>query len=64
MRAILLLGIVSILCVIALIRPKIGVLAYTWFALMRPDYLSWSAGHLPLLRDAGLFGAGRLSRFP
>jgi len=48
MRAILLLVIVAVLCAAALIRPKIGMLAYLWFALMRPDYLAYAQGQYPM----------------
>jgi probable O-glycosylation ligase (exosortase A-associated) len=44
MREGLLIIVVAVLCVTALVKPKYGVLAYTWFALMRPDVLSWSVG--------------------
>ena len=60
MRAILLLAIVGLLCVIALVKPKVGVYAYTWFALMRPDYMAWAVGTYPysqMLAFATLVGA-------
>jgi probable O-glycosylation ligase (exosortase A-associated) len=44
MREGLLILIVGVLCLTALGRPKYGLLGYTWFALMRPDVLSWSVG--------------------
>jgi len=46
----------------SLFIPWIGVLAYTWFALMRPDYFSWSAGLFPysaVLEAVVLVGAAR-----
>jgi probable O-glycosylation ligase (exosortase A-associated) len=44
MREAALIGIVAAICVVALVKPRIGLLGYTWFALMRPDALSWSVG--------------------
>ena len=44
MRGAILTLIVTVLCAFALVKPKIGVLGYTWFALMRPDVLSWAGG--------------------
>jgi probable O-glycosylation ligase (exosortase A-associated) len=43
-REALLVIIVFILCVAALFKPRVGVFSYVWFALMRPDILSWSEG--------------------
>lgn len=40
-REALLIGMVVILAAIALVRPKIGLLAYIWYGLMRPDVLAW-----------------------
>src|SRR5947209_3901521 len=42
MRDLLLAVIVGLICALALVRPRTGLLGYTWFALMRPDILSWS----------------------
>jgi len=41
LREIVLIGIVAAACVLALIRPKYGLYAYIWYALMRPDVLAW-----------------------
>jgi putative inorganic carbon (hco3(-)) transporter len=46
MRAAILIGIVAVLCCIAVVRPRVGLFAYVWFALMRPDALAWAAGDL------------------
>jgi putative inorganic carbon (hco3(-)) transporter len=46
----------------ALFRPLWGVYGYVWFALMRPDYLSWSTNKYPfsmMLSIASLIGAVR-----
>jgi hypothetical protein len=42
MRDYALIGIVCALCVCGLIKPKIGVIGYVWFALLRPDVLAYS----------------------
>lgn len=47
MRELLLVAIMIILVPASLVRPKIGLLGYTWFALLRPDYLAWAAGEYP-----------------
>ncbi len=46
-REIFVIIIVATICVLSLFRPKWGMLGYIWFALMRPDFLSWSAGQWP-----------------
>jgi probable O-glycosylation ligase (exosortase A-associated) len=48
MRELTLLAIVAILCLVALVKPRIGLLGYTWFALMQPDALAWAYGKYPL----------------
>lgn len=48
MREIVLLMIVAVLCPISVLYPRIGLYAYTWFALMHPDALAWSVGRWPL----------------
>jgi putative inorganic carbon (hco3(-)) transporter len=61
MREAILVVIMMVLCPIALFRPKIGLYGYTWFALLRPDYLAWSAGEYPYslaLAVCTLLGAG------
>jgi len=60
MREALLIVIMMVLCPVSLFRPKIGLYGYTWFALLRPDYLAWSAGEYPfslVLALCTLFGA-------
>ena len=47
MRELILIGVVALICVVALFRPRIGLYGYTWFALMRPDILAWSYGKHP-----------------
>ncbi len=41
MRDLLLSVIVLACCARALVKPQVGVLAWVWFALMRPDILAW-----------------------
>lgn len=41
LRELLLIGIVAVVCVLALIRPKYGLYGYMWYALMRPDVLAF-----------------------
>jgi probable O-glycosylation ligase (exosortase A-associated) len=48
MRAIVLLPLIAAICTFALVRPKVGLLAYIWFALMRPDYLAYVFDRYPL----------------
>jgi probable O-glycosylation ligase (exosortase A-associated) len=64
MREAVLIGIVAVLCVLALVRPRVGLLGYTWFALMRPDILSWSAGRPYSLCLAICTLVGSLVYFP
>lgn len=40
-RALILTAVVAALCLIALIRPRIGLYGYMWYAMMRPDILAW-----------------------
>ena len=57
MRTDLLIVIVVALALLALVKPRLGLFGYLWFALMRPDILSWSVGVLPysaILADATL----------
>lgn len=61
MRQALLIAITLPLCVIAPFAPEMGLYAYTWFALMRPDVLAWGSG-LPysfVLAAATLLGSLR-----
>ena len=63
MRQALLIAITLPLCVIAPFAPEIGLYAYTWFALMRPDVLAWGSG-LPfsfILAAATLLGSLRFT---
>jgi putative inorganic carbon (hco3(-)) transporter len=61
MRDALLAAIIAILLIAGLIRPIIGVYAYTWFALMRPDVLAFSPPrpYSQLLAVVALIGALR-----
>jgi len=62
MRAAITIIMVIAFSVPSLFVPWVGVLAYTWFALMRPDYFSWSAGLFPysvLIEGFVLIGAAR-----
>lgn len=45
MRAILLSALVALLAMAGLAQPRIGLLAYLWFALMRPDLLAWAGNN-------------------
>lgn len=42
MRNLLLGTIVALVCIVGLVRPKIGLFGYVWFSLMRPDVLAFS----------------------
>jgi len=44
-RDALLMTIVVALCLVSLVRARIGLLGYTWYALMRPDALAWSGAN-------------------
>lgn len=46
MREVLLIIVVAIIGMTSLLRPTIGIFGYVWFALMRPDFMAWSAGKL------------------
>jgi probable O-glycosylation ligase (exosortase A-associated) len=48
MRANILLIVVVFLCIIALIKPRIGLYTYIWFGLMRPDYMAFAVGRFNL----------------
>jgi probable O-glycosylation ligase (exosortase A-associated) len=62
-REIFLIVIVILLSAIALVRPKIGLYAYVWFTLMRPDYFAWSTTgvfpYVPVLSIATALGSLR-----
>src|SRR3989442_2729566 len=47
MREIVLIVVVTVLSLVALFRPRVGLYGYGWFALMRPDALAWSEGRYP-----------------
>jgi probable O-glycosylation ligase (exosortase A-associated) len=47
MREAILTAVVCGLAAIALVRPRIGLYSYIWFALMRPDYFAWALGSFP-----------------
>src|SRR5690349_8272142 len=46
-REVLVSAITLVLCVIALVHPRIGLYGYIWFSLMRPDYLAYANGSIP-----------------
>lgn len=48
MRLLLLYAIAGTSSVAALVRPQIGLLAYTWYSLMRPDVLAWVEHKTPI----------------
>ena len=41
MRLILLTGIICVLCLLALVRPRVGLYGYVWYTVMRPDILAY-----------------------
>jgi probable O-glycosylation ligase (exosortase A-associated) len=43
LREILLTVVVVSLCASALVRPRLGLFGYIWYATMRPDVLAWCA---------------------
>ncbi len=62
MREAILIAVVCGLAAIALVRPRIGLYSYIWFALMRPDYFAWAVGSFPfspILAIATLVGSLR-----
>ena len=44
MRSSILIVIVIVQCVFALVQPRLGLYAYIWFGLMRPDYIAFAPG--------------------
>lgn len=40
-RALILTAVVAVLCIVALVRPRVGLYGYMWYAMMRPDILAW-----------------------
>lgn len=62
MREAILIVVVCGLAAVALVRPRIGLYSYIWFALMRPDYFAWALGTFPfspVLAIATLVGSIR-----
>jgi probable O-glycosylation ligase (exosortase A-associated) len=60
MRELLLLGIVVVVCAVALVRPKIGLFGLMCFTLTRPDILAWTHRTIPysmLLEAATILGS-------
>jgi putative inorganic carbon (HCO3(-)) transporter len=43
MRELLLSATVATICLVALVRPRVGLYGYVWFALVRPEILAYSA---------------------
>ena len=65
MRQAILIVVVLVLALIALVRPRTGLYAYIWFALMRPDFFAWAAGNFPFSPVlAGATLAGSIRYFP
>ena len=48
MRDLLLGTIILVLCIVALRRPWIGVLGWTWISLMNPHALTWVLNRMPV----------------
>lgn len=42
MRDLVVMGLTGLLCLLSPFQPRLGLYGYYWFALMRPDILSWS----------------------
>jgi probable O-glycosylation ligase (exosortase A-associated) len=68
MREALLALIVAVISVVALVKPRVGLFGWVWYALMRPDVLAWvSVASLPystIIAVATLIGSLRyLSQF-
>ncbi len=64
MREYLLILAVLAICCTSLVKPRIGLYGYIWFALMRPDDLAWCEGRYPFsmaLALATLAGAIRFA---
>jgi putative inorganic carbon (hco3(-)) transporter len=47
LREALLFLVVCVLCLGALVRPKVGLYGYVWFAVLRPDVLAWCENDHP-----------------
>src|SRR5580765_72045 len=66
MRAAVLLSTILVLSLVAIPRPRLGLYAYVWFSLMRPDVLAFSDGTFPyslVLAICTLIGSFRYIRF-
>jgi probable O-glycosylation ligase (exosortase A-associated) len=63
-RELLLLPTVVGLCMAGLINPRIGVLGYVWFSLMRPDLLSWAPNRPYSIALAATTVLGSLREMP
>lgn len=48
MRDLILAPLIAALCIVALRRPWIGILGWTWISLMNPHALSWNLNMLPV----------------
>jgi putative inorganic carbon (HCO3(-)) transporter len=46
-REVIVAVITLVLCIFALMRPRIGLYGYVWFSLMRPEYLAYANGSIP-----------------
>ncbi|MCS7042469.1 MAG: O-antigen ligase family protein, partial [Bryobacteraceae bacterium] len=53
-RSLIVLGTVIGLCVLAPLRPVLGLYGYYWFAMMRPDILAWAGPNRYSLFLAGV----------
>src|SRR6476646_3306 len=64
MRELLLFAVVAVLCCISVVKPRIGLYAYIWFALMRPDSMVFASGRYQFswyLAVATLLGSVRFA---
>src|SRR5215813_11604852 len=68
LRELALILIVAYLCCAALVRPKIGLYGYIWFAIVQPDVMAWCEGKYPFslsLALATILGSIRyIGQFP
>lgn len=71
MRDWVILFIIAAGCIMALRRPYIGILLWTWLSIMNPHQYTWAASSMPLAMMAAittllglLFSKERLSPFP
>jgi probable O-glycosylation ligase (exosortase A-associated) len=42
-----LICIIAVICCVSLVKPRIGLYGFVWFALLRPDELAWVEGKYP-----------------